>query len=92
MMTAMLLHDLPIELISVILEQVEHSDWLTAMLTSRLWLSLGRRVFVSHLMTKMLSTSWATRTVWTRMGGHDMGDLTTSATGMLARLLSIADG
>lgn len=79
-MDALDLHDLPIELISVILEHVDHSDWMRAMLVSRLWLSLGRRVFVSRLMTKMLSTSWSTRTNWTRMGGVEMNDLTTTTT------------
>jgi hypothetical protein len=89
MMLANFLEELPCEVISLVLENLRPTDWQRALLTSKQWHELGRRVFISHLMTKMLSTSWSTCTNWTRMGGEEMDDLTTSTTSMLCSSLAV---
>jgi hypothetical protein len=66
---------LPAEMLWCIFEKVSHKDWSACLLTSTKFFELSRGVFVTKLLTKMLSSEWLGKTQWC-VSNHFLVDLT----------------
>jgi hypothetical protein len=60
----LLLLSLPAEILCYIFEKVNHKDWLSCTLTCEKFFSYSQVIFVTKLLTKMLSSEWIGKTQW----------------------------
>lgn len=67
---SLLLVVLPPEMISEIFEKIPHQDWASLFIVSKEFEKISKSVFVTKLVTKMLSSEWIGKTQWLTFQGN----------------------
>lgn len=69
---SLLLIVLPPEMIREIFEKIPHQEWASLFIVSKEFEKISKSVFVTKLVTKMLSSEWIGKTQWLTFRGNQI--------------------